>query len=373
MKCQFCGTELPNDAVFCYKCKQQIKCTSCGKMLIKDATICVYCGYEVNSQNNNKNTNHVIYRNDGKNITFDATFSDATAGSISEVFGHYIKPQYSCNKKELEQNIAVVPEIISDSIPIKQNQIDENEILNRIFKIDDDNISLQDTRLKSKSAVDQAARLAFLYLYLNKTLAKDTVQVKDFNAFLKKVHLYTPSFRTWLARHKSYYSKDGSTIRIIQEGIEYAQKIISDIRNENVPQGWTPNKLTSRISKKDKQHTHTQASSRTSTPIFEKDLDLYPKNKESLKEFMKKYKFNENEKKKLNLLFVYYLSIIIERKSVHYNCLNNCYREMDIPYPNDIYQCVADSISKTKWIKDINNLTVTTSGRNEVEHNLLVK
>ncbi len=49
--CMNCGQELPDDALFCYKCGNKIQkiqyCDSCGKELPDGALFCMYCGKQV--------------------------------------------------------------------------------------------------------------------------------------------------------------------------------------------------------------------------------------------------------------------------------------------------------------------------------------
>lgn len=86
MKCQFCGGELPEDANFCFHCNRQIACLSCGKPLVEGAKICVYCGSETRNRFANMEGNHIKFTESDSEKSFEASFSDETAGNVVSVF-----------------------------------------------------------------------------------------------------------------------------------------------------------------------------------------------------------------------------------------------------------------------------------------------
>lgn len=90
MKCQFCGQELPDKAKFCFNCKKQIVCQQCGEKLIDGAEICIYCGTEINPTIITNSQNHIKYIETQTEKSFEASFSNETAGAVVETFASFL-------------------------------------------------------------------------------------------------------------------------------------------------------------------------------------------------------------------------------------------------------------------------------------------
>lgn len=90
MKCQFCGQELPENAKFCFRCKRQIVCMNCSERLLEGASMCVFCGNEISTLNNNNGQNYIKYSETKTSKSFEATFSNETAGAVVETFAQFL-------------------------------------------------------------------------------------------------------------------------------------------------------------------------------------------------------------------------------------------------------------------------------------------
>ena len=102
MECQFCGQVLPDNARFCFNCKKQIVCQKCGEKLISGADICIYCGVELIHGTKDVGQNYIRYKESQTEKSFEATFSNETAGAVVETFASFLP----ANKHSKAINIA---------------------------------------------------------------------------------------------------------------------------------------------------------------------------------------------------------------------------------------------------------------------------
>lgn len=259
MKCQFCDQELPDGAKYCSKYSKQIICKECGKKLIADSTLCVFCGIELAGRSQVKGMNHIKYTESEHGKSFEATFSDETAGNVVETYVRFLPP-VSKDTRVMNMNMTnndtfTEVEEVSNALPFKSEQRKQSDNgspqIDQVFKIRGENeIYLHETSLKASSKVDYAGRLTLLYL-------------------------------------------------LYQQLYNYGKS-----------------------------------------------------------------------KPKINLLFVYYLANILAIDNITQDHIFTCYRQIGISIPNNLYQCLADTIHKKGWIENISNLSVTVQGINEVERNL---
>ncbi len=109
-------------------------------------------------------------------------------------------------------------------------------------------------------------------------------------------------------------------------------------------------------------------------PKVVKDLDLSGKGgKESLKDFAGKYETGSNFER--NLVYMYYLSQILERPSVTMDDLFTCYRTLQVKAPADLYSSLFDTARHKGWVdvKSAENVELTVPGINHLEHELKKK
>lgn len=373
MKCQFCNQELPDGAKFCHKCYNQIVCLNCGKPLIEGGSICIYCGEEIKRRSTQANVNHIKYSENENGKSFEATFSDETAGNVVDVFARFlpIKPKNDMQQQsvlQLSQAEDATADEISD-MAIENNNLNSNDSdeickINKIFMVKGDTIILYEKRLKAKSKNDHQARLCLLFLLYNKMITRKEVSREDVKNIMEKENLYDGNFRAWLSRRNSYFIKDDNSLGLSPEGEEKAQDILCEVFDENVEGIWKPNS--------NSQTTITKASSKRKSLQIVKDLNLLPKDKESLDDFMKRHKYGKSSPR-INLLLVYYLKQILGVENVNQDYIYTCYRNMKLTLPNDMHQSLLKTISRNGWLENISNLNVTTQGINEVEHKMALK
>jgi hypothetical protein len=100
------------------------------------------------------------------------------------------------------------------------------------------------------------------------------------------------------------------------------------------------------------------------------NLNLKPKDKEHLKDFYGKYDSKNGYQR--NLIFVYYLTKILKLNNITVNHVYSCYKDVAVKFPDNLYQNLIDTKNDKGWIltKNMDNLTVTTTGENYLEHTL---
>lgn len=107
------------------------------------------------------------------------------------------------------------------------------------------------------------------------------------------------------------------------------------------------------------------------SPSIVKDLNLIPKDKESLKDFHGKKSPETNLER--NTVFVYYLIEILGRTGITMNHIYTCYRAIGLRLPGNIKQSITDSASGRYGFLDATkgeDIKMTSLGQNLVMHDL---
>ena len=235
MNCQFCGQELPENAKFCFKCRRQIICTNCGERLIEGASICVFCGNEISIPNNDTEQNHIKYKETKTSKSFEATFSNETAGAVVKTFAQFLPLKKNTIGETMEVFHDTQIEDVEDVTPSKallpvkrEDLVDKNPNINDIFKVRGDNdIYLHETSLKANSKVDYAGRLTILYLFYMRSNGTEEVPKTEVIAFLKKVGLNNDgSYRGWMSKMKSLYNINNNCYCLCRAGKNVQKNIL---------------------------------------------------------------------------------------------------------------------------------------------------
>lgn len=83
------------------------------------------------------------------------------------------------------------------------------------------------------------------------------------------------------------------------------------------------------------------------------ELNLNPKDKVSLSDFLGQYNHKSSSQK--NLVFVHYLTEIIGESSITYNHIFSCYRWLEIKFPDAFIQSLRDTKTKKGWLLSTKN------------------
>jgi hypothetical protein len=139
-------------------------------------------------------------------------------------------------------------------------------------------------------------------------------------------------------------------------------------REAKEPQTRANKRTASRKKTADGQKT----SRRSGGPKQLKDLDLAPRGKVSLKDFVDEKKPKTNHDR--NVVSVYYCARILEVDAVTVDHVFTCYRDMNwrLPGGNNFNNSLALTASRKRFLdtSDGDNITLTSKGTNYVEHDL---
>lgn len=102
---------------------------------------------------------------------------------------------------------------------------------------------------------------------------------------------------------------------------------------------------------------------------FVSDLNLHPKNGESLKGFFSQYKTASTVE--VVLIIIYYLEKILKQSNIDGNSIYTCYKNLGLPVPS-IRDALGNIHIRKGWVNTSNrsDLKLTISGENYIEHEM---
>lgn len=382
IECHFCGQQLPDNAKFCHKCSQQIICKECGERLVKGAQICVVCGETLKHLRNSNAPNHIIFSESTTERKFEASFSDETAGNVVETLSSFLpinhRPKFN---SVLDQDPIDISPILSYNPEEKKetneavnphsnnNNVDKSKDIDKVFKEKSDGtLSLHMTDLKAKNKVDFAIRATLLYIYYQNEISNiSEVPRSDVKSFLKNLGLEQDgSYRAKMSKMKSLFSSISPAYTLSLAGENEAKTYIEQIMSSDIKGDWTIGNL-SKISTR--QSTNKKVSGDSYSVIA--SLDLYPKEQESLVDFMNKR--NLKSSMELNTVFVYYLEKVVGCTAITPDHVYTCYTIVKKKFPSKLRQSLVDTKRRKAWIETSNmeNIKITPTGENFVIYDSL--
>ena len=381
MKCIYCNSELPSNANFCHKCRQQVRCMICKAILVKDALICIECGKTNNQSNNNGAVNNIEISEDVNGRKLTASFTDNVAESVAKIFVNDFNFKKQPSVKGLSMPNTIQNNEIEDIELTEETETknanptksDDLATLEKIFKDKNEELSMYDTRIKAKSKSDFVSRISLLYLYYKELKGEQEISRTDLNKFLQQSKLDEQMFRIWLSKSKNLVDNKKTYLCLRPEGQEIAQQFLTEFLDSSIPNVWDFKSSGTAKNKKEETKSLTNGKSKTKTNSTTyqiiSSLNLKPKGKKALTDFYSEYSAKNNFEN--NLLFVYYMEKILEEQHIGINHINTCYKEVKKKGPN-IYQSLADTKKHKGWIetRNMNNLKITTQGDNYVEHDM---
>ena len=402
MECIYCGCNLPDNAKFCPKCLRQIVCIDCGEVLFKDSSICISCGNPlkniIHSNNNAVNNIEFIENENGK--TFKASFTDTVAGNVVETFVQLLPLNNYSSKKHLQaapndnktNDIVDIAnaEVVESTQNLASSRInsitsDDQFNLEKIFKNKNGVLSIYDTRIKAANKKDFVARITLLFLYYKRILGVNEVERNELNTILNSEKLYDGGFRSWLSANRRLIDNKQNYLELRPEGIELAEKYLSDFLNTSIPNTWDlKNAKKNNSTKSDLKDSNTaindKSKGKKSSTIkksasesysIDRDLNLHGGNGiPSFKDFYEVKKPSSTAE--INALSIYYLKELMKMEVVTLNHVYTCYKEISKKPAIYFKQSFIDTKNKQGYIEYDENwsLSIPHRGVSFIEHNL---
>jgi len=397
--CFSCGKPIANHPSFCPFCLSQLKCRKCSTALIKDAIGCTECGEPIAAKSGTAVNvlNEMEYEQKGDIKRFKASFTNEVGHTLVETFCHSVMGNGLAPKRKLNPFLgnrtdnglpvsALKPAITAEDIEIEVDDTDINEALASIFKVQDGSLVLVNPRLKQTGKLDNAIRLSILSLLAYERMDKQGMSRKILGTILKASKLNVPVFSTWLNQCDEI-TKNNNLLELTVPGREIAVAILKEIADPTITAGQLQFSKTSSSNTHKRKKSSPEAGA-SSTPDKEKavsakqptgtnkgsyqlevNLNLNPAGHPSFKDFFSQYKPKNHPE--YILLMVYYLQKMIETKNIGINTIYTCYKQLPIKVPN-IVTALNNIRTRKGWIdsSDWNNLTITVSGENHLEHDM---
>lgn len=299
---------------------------------------------------------------------------------------------------ELEGNQEVVKEqfenfksfITKDLLPkinvqtIQQPPIIEENKVKQLTEVQDITI-LEDTdipELKEVAMLDLAKTetdWVLLYAFYSTSFGKGTFTIEDIKNSYVQTRRTKKSYQANLSNNmKSLLSKrfikvhNDTEYLIRPDGVKYAFEILK---------GNSSNKTTNKISKASKtssnvkvnttkSNTSKKSSSNGKAFTLDRNLNLRPEGKESLKEFASKYQ-TESTSKQI-VVIIYYLKEILGLSGVNGDHIHTGLDELNVRIPKSLYQIIVNTKNRDGWIDyvSIEDIGLSVQGRNAIKHDL---
>ena len=383
IKCGKCDVTLEDSAFFCFSCGAKVKCKSCGSMLTENARFCSHCGANVTETKSNMDhgINKLTYRRTNEGVFCEVTLTDEVGklgitGILNNLNGN--KPvDYTLIGQGAEINF-------SDTDGARTEENEEEKISESSGTSRDSGSlpHLNDVQMNVNcSEAEWIAIYAFYESNFNtKTFSKENVY-KRYVSSRGTVQRKKNFSSNWQGLFKHYFcTVTDNSFKFKPEKLSYLKNLIRG--NEKGMAKSQPKKTIakSKISIKDDvadaeiKNEQTKAVKKkkkgNALPSVVKDLNLYPKDSVSLKDFYSG--FDPKNNKEQNLIFVYYLSQTVKVIAISVDHIFTCYRDVNIAVPESLDQSLRNTSFHKGWINtaDINNVTLTTPGLNYLEQTM---
>lgn len=128
-------------------------------------------------------------------------------------------------------------------------------------------------------------------------------------------------------------------------------------------------------SKKAGKSTSNKESKKKSSPAtqsfkLDRNLNLRPDNKQSLRDFSEQYNLKSANEK--ILIISYYLKEVLEMDGININHIYTGFEELNFRVPKSLYQLVSDTKNKSGWLDfdNMEDIGLSIQGKNYIKHDI---
>lgn len=254
LSCFNCEQPIPDKAnyYFCSKCFTQLKCKSCNEILEKGDLGCSNCGTPiVQKETNDKAVNSIEFEQKGSNKSFKARFTDTVGENLVASLGGLflgnggqrpMQNPFSQSKTTQLPAASLSTKTkndagIEDAIIIESTKEELGELLLKIFEVQDDKISLVNSRVKHTGKRDQAIRITLLLLYAYGLTGKKQVKRSEVADILQGAAVYDNNFIGWLSKCDEIKKVEGDLLELNLPGRDAAFEILKEFGNPAIEKG----------------------------------------------------------------------------------------------------------------------------------------
>lgn len=382
LNCISCSTSLNENSIFCFNCGTRIKCPSCEALLIKDAKFCTNCGTDIKAiiTNGSYEKNTVHYHKTQNEIICDVSLTNEVGKEGIKELIQGLTNNQPISSKQLNSGI----DINTDKEEANNEGFEDADVIdeqekniteNQTSKKNETFPHINDVEMKVNCTERNWILIYAFYEsdFATKNFSKDGVY-KKYIAKRKTLNRQKSFNKAWKSLFKHYISTvnettfkfiDSEKLKILK------QLILGNGKSTKAPSSSIKRKVSNSKESniKDKKVTKSIKSNPLSYTLVT-DLDLHPKGKTSLKDFLSTYKPKKGPE--TLLLVVHYLQKILSRTDIDVNAIYTCYRNIPLKVPN-IRQALSNIHTRNGWINtsDYSDLKLTVGGENHIEFGII--
>jgi hypothetical protein len=250
--CLKCGHNFPDllTYYFCSSCAMQVRCKNCKELLEKEAKACSNCGARTVDNQTNDAVNNIEFEQKGDSKRFKANFTDFVGENlVHSLSGLFLGTPGTKPNQNPFTNSAKIPSATTSNQPAKkelsfeyaqeisEDEEDVNGVLSKIFKQDNDELSLINQRLKYTGKRDHAIRIALVALYGYSVIGKSQVSRNIINKMIQTAAVFDKNYVTWLGKCDEIKKVDSDLLELNLPGRDAAIGILKEFVNPAITKG----------------------------------------------------------------------------------------------------------------------------------------